>query len=140
MAILHAVDSWRLKRRFFLCLHYRAGKRYGKFELPDYPRKLLGVPPFLVSRVIRRFLKNCVNGFIRKAWPIAPGDEHCPCMRHCRWLRPAMSQKNEGTSNMREWNPAMLRIDQPMIAERTWRDLHSPSDSGLIQDFGRDGP
>jgi hypothetical protein len=48
--------------------------------------------------------------------------------------------ENEGTSNMREWNPAMLRIDQPMIAERTWRDLHSPSDSGLIQDFGRDGP
>jgi hypothetical protein len=77
MAILHAVESWRLKRRFFLCLHYRAGKRCGKFELPDYPRKLLGVPPFPVSRVIRRFLKtvpmalSARPGLLRQAMNIA---------------------------------------------------------------------
>jgi len=52
MAVLHAVEPWRLKRRYFLKLHYRAGLRQGLYELPNFSRTLFGVPPFLVSQLI----------------------------------------------------------------------------------------
>lgn len=54
MAVLHAVETWRLSRRYFLHLHYRGGLRRGRFELPDYPSKILGIPPFMVSQLIRQ--------------------------------------------------------------------------------------
>jgi glycosyltransferase involved in cell wall biosynthesis len=50
MSVLHAVEPWRLKRRYFLRVHYRSGMRRGKFELPIYPRLLLGVPPFMLAQ------------------------------------------------------------------------------------------
>ena len=53
MAVLHAVESWRLKRGYFLDLHYRAGRRQAHFELPDYPRTVFGVPPFMVNQLLR---------------------------------------------------------------------------------------
>ena len=52
MTVLHAVEPWRLKRRYFLKLHYRAGLRQGLYELPNFSRTLFGVPPFLVSQLI----------------------------------------------------------------------------------------
>lgn len=55
MAVWHGVEPWRLKRRYFLRLHYLAGVRRGRYELPDYPRSPLGVPPFLA----RQFLNHC---------------------------------------------------------------------------------
>lgn len=57
MSVLHAVEPWRLKRRYFLKLHYRAGLRYGKHQLPHYPRTVLGLPPFLVGQFLRQALK-----------------------------------------------------------------------------------
>ena len=51
MVVLHAIESWRLTRGTFLSLHYRAGNRRGRFELPDYPRKLLGLPPFMLTQL-----------------------------------------------------------------------------------------
>lgn len=58
MVVLHAVESWKLKRNYFLKLHYRAGLRNGQFRLPDYPRKVLGVPPFLISQFFNQCLKT----------------------------------------------------------------------------------
>jgi hypothetical protein len=58
MAVVHAVEPWRLRRRYFLRPHYRAGKRYGKFELPDYSRKIPSAPPFLGSQVVRQFMRD----------------------------------------------------------------------------------
>ena len=55
MVVLHAVEPWRLKRSYFLKLHYQAGLRHGRFSLPRYPQTLLGVPPFMVSQ----FLTQC---------------------------------------------------------------------------------
>jgi hypothetical protein len=69
MAVLHAVEPWRLQRRYFLRLHYQAGVRSGRFELPDYPRTLLGVPPFMVSQFLgqgMRTLKLAMTG--RPGW------------------------------------------------------------------------
>jgi len=67
MAILHAVDDWKLRRRYFLRLHYRAGMRHGQYELPDYPRRVSGVPPFLFVQ----FLKHCAKtlGIVLKRQP-----------------------------------------------------------------------
>lgn len=54
MAVLHSVESWRLKRGYFLKLHYRAGLRHGQHKLPAYPRTILGLPPFLIGQFIRQ--------------------------------------------------------------------------------------
>jgi len=57
MAVLHAVEPWRLSRRYFLRLHYRAGVRVGEHELPMYMRTVLGVPPFLVGQLLDQVVK-----------------------------------------------------------------------------------
>jgi glycosyltransferase involved in cell wall biosynthesis len=54
MIVLHAVEPWRLKRSYFLKLHYRKGLRQGRYELPDYDRAILGMPPFLVIQFLRQ--------------------------------------------------------------------------------------
>ncbi|ODU01937.1 MAG: glycosyltransferase [Thiobacillus sp. SCN 63-1177] len=55
MAVLHAVESWRLTRSYFIRLHYRAGIRHGRFSLPCYPNVRFGVPPFMLAQ----FLGHC---------------------------------------------------------------------------------
>ncbi len=57
MVVLHDVEPWRLKRRYFLKLHYRAGLRAGRHELPYYSRTLFGIPPFLVTQCMQQSLK-----------------------------------------------------------------------------------
>lgn len=57
MAVWHSVDAWKLRRRYFLKLHHRAGVRTGKYELPGYPRTVLGMPPFLLSQFATHSLR-----------------------------------------------------------------------------------
>lgn len=57
MTITHSVDPWKLKRRYFLTLHYRAGLRQGEFRLPHYPKTVFGIPPFLLPQ----FVRHCAN-------------------------------------------------------------------------------
>lgn len=57
MAVWHFVEPWRLKRSYFLRLHYRAGLRVGRHELPAYPRILFGIPPFLVTQCVQQSIK-----------------------------------------------------------------------------------
>ena len=54
MSVLHAVDEWKLRRSYFLKLHYRAGIRRGRYQLPTYSRTLFGVPPFLAAQFARQ--------------------------------------------------------------------------------------
>lgn len=58
MTVLHAVETWRLTRSYFLKLHYRAGLRQGQFRMPNVPRTVLGVPPFLVSQFFHHCMKT----------------------------------------------------------------------------------
>ena len=60
MTVLHAVEPWRLHRRCFLQLHYRSGLRHGQHQLPDYRRKVLGVPPFMVAQLLRQGARTAV--------------------------------------------------------------------------------
>lgn len=53
MALRHGVESWKLRRSYFLRLHYLAGQRVGRHTLPDYARTLLGMPPFLLGQAVR---------------------------------------------------------------------------------------
>jgi glycosyltransferase involved in cell wall biosynthesis len=66
MAVWHSVEPWRLNRRYFIRLHYRAGLRHGEHALPDYPRTLFGIPPFMLSQ----FLAHCA----RTLAPTSPGN------------------------------------------------------------------
>lgn len=54
MAILHAVEPWRIRRRYFLKLHFLAGYRGALHDFPIYNRTYWGVPPFLITQTIRQ--------------------------------------------------------------------------------------
>ena len=58
MVVKHFIESWRLKRGYFIKLHYRAGIRNGRYRLPVYSRSVLGVPPFLVGQFLRQSLRT----------------------------------------------------------------------------------
>lgn len=73
MAVLHAVETWRLKRSYFIKLHYRAGLRKGEHRLPDFPGTLLKVPPFLAMQFVSHSFKTLGmlltrrSGWVRQA-------------------------------------------------------------------------
>ncbi|WP_446811873.1 glycosyltransferase [Methylomonas sp. 2BW1-5-20] len=54
MAILHAVEPWRLQRHYFIKVHFLAGFRGAINDFPAYNRTHLGIPPFLVAQLIRQ--------------------------------------------------------------------------------------
>ncbi len=58
MAVWHAVDPWKLKPRYFLELHYRAGLRQAQFRMPDFAAPFLGVPPFLLRQFFNHLFKT----------------------------------------------------------------------------------
>lgn len=58
MAVWHSVDGWKLKRRYFLKLHYQAGLRKAQFGMPDFPARILGMPPFMLSQLFNHCLKT----------------------------------------------------------------------------------
>jgi glycosyltransferase involved in cell wall biosynthesis len=73
MAVLHDVESWRLRRRYFLRLHYRAGQRYGQFEAADFPHRLAGVPPFLVAQFFRQLGRSLTMTVSRRRGTLRQG-------------------------------------------------------------------
>lgn len=58
MTIRHLVDEWKLKRSYFMRLHYRGGLRAGRYQLPTYSRTVLGIPPFLLMQCIKHSAKT----------------------------------------------------------------------------------
>lgn len=77
MAVLHSVEPWRLRRRYFMEAHYRSGYRRGQHDLPDYPRTVLGVPPFLVTQLANHLARTAgkglrqESGLLRQAMNVA---------------------------------------------------------------------
>ena len=66
MAILHSVDPWKLHRRYFLKLHYRAGLRQAQLSAPDFPAGWLGFPPFLLRQFFSHGAKTLALFLARK--------------------------------------------------------------------------
>lgn len=65
MVVHHHVEAWRLRRRYFLQLHFVAGRRYGQFQTPDYARTLFGVPPFMLGQAAAHWLRTAAL-FVRR--------------------------------------------------------------------------
>ncbi len=57
MVVEHFVESWRLRRSYFLRLHFINGCRYARFESGEYPRTFLGVPPFMLPLALRQWAR-----------------------------------------------------------------------------------
>ncbi|MDA9981322.1 glycosyltransferase family 2 protein [Gammaproteobacteria bacterium] len=56
MHIDHIIGPKKLRRRYFLKLHYSAGRRFGEFETPDYARTFFGIPPFMLPQAFSHAL------------------------------------------------------------------------------------
>lgn len=56
MEILHLIPAEKIRRSYFLKLHYLSGKKAGLHEIPDFNRSILGVPPFMILQFMRHFL------------------------------------------------------------------------------------
>lgn len=68
MVVEHFVEPWRLKRGYFLRLHYRAGMRFGQYQKSGDSKSIAGVPLYLVRQaasqslgVISLLLRNKSN-------------------------------------------------------------------------------
>jgi glycosyltransferase involved in cell wall biosynthesis len=57
MVVKHHVEPWRLKRRYFLKLHFTSGLKKALHELPAYDNTLFGVPPFLIMQFFYKALR-----------------------------------------------------------------------------------
>jgi glycosyltransferase involved in cell wall biosynthesis len=58
MVVEHFVEPWRLKRSYFLKLHYVSGLKTGYYKFSSCPREILGVPLFLLPQFVRQTLKT----------------------------------------------------------------------------------
>jgi hypothetical protein len=73
MVARHFVERWRLQRKYFLRLHYRAGLRFGEFSLDRAERELFGVPPFLVRQAAAHVLRWFVMSVARRTGALRQG-------------------------------------------------------------------
>lgn len=73
MVVLHDVETWRLHRSYFIKLHYHSGLRKSKNEHQEYSRTVFGIPPFMITQLIKHCLKtvkmylNFDSGALRQA-------------------------------------------------------------------------
>lgn len=58
MVVQHHVDEWRLRRRYFLKLHFVAGRKFGQFHSGDYVRTVAGIPPFMVAQAGKHLVRT----------------------------------------------------------------------------------
>jgi glycosyltransferase involved in cell wall biosynthesis len=91
MVIRHHVGREKLRRRYFLRLHFTSGIRHGAYQLPDYPRHVLGVPPFLVLQAMRQAGKTLKLLVRRDPYALRQAmnltfDLGCMVGCHRRWL------------------------------------------------------
>lgn len=66
MQVAHFVEPWRLQWRYFIRLHYSAGLRKGRLELPNYPRAYRNIPPFMVVQALRQTFKALARYVLRR--------------------------------------------------------------------------
>ena len=66
MVVDHFVEKWRLKRNYFLKLHFSSGKKKGMFSPEDYKRAFFGIPPFMFSQAARHLGKTIGMVAVRK--------------------------------------------------------------------------
>lgn len=68
MVTQHFVEPWRLKRSYFLRVHYASGLRAGLYATPDSPRRLFGAPLYLYPQALRQALRTLVSMLGMQPW------------------------------------------------------------------------
>ncbi|RLQ20769.1 glycosyltransferase [Seongchinamella sediminis] len=66
MTVEHYVEEWRLHRRYFLKLHFVAGRKHGQFQTGDYPRTIYGVPVFMLQQAMAQWFQTAGMAVRRK--------------------------------------------------------------------------
>ena len=66
MAVDHFVEAWKIKRSYFIKLHFIAGRKYGQFQMDSYDRAILGVPPFMFRQLLWQIGQTLNLFFFRK--------------------------------------------------------------------------
>lgn len=66
MVVSHNVETWRLKRSYFLKLHYKAGVQYGQYEMEKFQPGILGFPNFLFGQALSKFRITMANLLLGK--------------------------------------------------------------------------
>lgn len=55
MVIDHYIEEWKLRRGYFLKLHYELGWKTGRWGCEEYDRTLFGIPPFMIVQAIQQW-------------------------------------------------------------------------------------
>lgn len=97
MAVEHHVEPWRLKRGYFLKLHFVAGRKFGQYQTPEYGRTILGVPPFMVAKALGQWWQTASMAARRKPNVLrqAMNGAHATGMvwgRYLRWRKGVQSE------------------------------------------------
>lgn len=58
MWIEHLIDPEKIRRRYFLKLHFSRGRKFGQYETRNYSHTLIGVPPFMVRQALQHLAKT----------------------------------------------------------------------------------
>lgn len=89
MVVDHHVDAWRLKRSYFLKLHFVAGRKHAQFQTGDYDRTVFGVPPFMLSQALRHGLRSLGMAVGRRPGALRQGMNFTNALGLVwgRWLR-----------------------------------------------------
>lgn len=58
MVVDHFIEHWKIKKSYFIKLHFIAGRKYGQFQMGHYDRTILGIPPFMFPQLLKQIGKT----------------------------------------------------------------------------------
>jgi len=58
MVVRHHVEKWRIKRSYFLKLHYLSGKKKGMYEMKTEGKTLFGISRFMYLQLMKKTLHS----------------------------------------------------------------------------------
>jgi len=53
MEVVHFIEPFKLKRRYFIKLHYLSGVRFGRYESGPMPKTICGIPPYMIRQSLQ---------------------------------------------------------------------------------------
>jgi succinoglycan biosynthesis protein ExoM len=66
MEVIHFIEPFKLKRWYFLKLHFLEGMRLGHYENGACAKTIFGIPPYMVRQTIELFLRACIKYLMRE--------------------------------------------------------------------------
>jgi glycosyltransferase involved in cell wall biosynthesis len=61
MEVIHFIEPFKLKRCYFLKLHYLAGVQFGRYESANLPSIVFGVPLYMIRQSFEYFIWSCIT-------------------------------------------------------------------------------